>query len=91
MAPVTPHMYVYIYSHNIEQSMDQPGKAANPARGQLNTGNKNVPCPRSPENVVSRGGSAVPSRVSLLNAAEILSATSWRFVAPKNYMRKITT
>ena len=25
-----------IYIHHIEQSMDQPGKVANPARGELN-------------------------------------------------------
>ena len=46
--------------------MDQPGKVANPARGQLNR-EKNIPLsPCVPENLVSRNGSAVPSRVSLL-------------------------
>ena len=47
--------------------MDQPGKVANPARGQLNREN-NIPLsPCVPENLVSREtGSAVPSRVSLL-------------------------
>ena len=30
-------MYVCIYDHQIYQSMDQPGKVANPARGQLKT------------------------------------------------------
>ena len=45
--------------------MDQPGKVANPARGQLNT--KNSPCPGACLIIWSRGtGSAVPSRVSLL-------------------------
>ena len=44
--------------------MDQPGKVANPARGQLNREN-NIPLsPCVPENLVARP--AVPSRVSLL-------------------------
>ena len=29
-----------IYGHHIEQSMDQPGKVGNPARGQLNRENE---------------------------------------------------
>ena len=29
-------MYVYTYSHIYSKSVDQPGKIANPARGQLN-------------------------------------------------------
>ena len=46
--------------------MDQPVKAANPARGQLNRENQ-CPCPRSRLRIWSREtGSAVPSRVSLL-------------------------
>ena len=46
--------------------MDQPGKVANPARGQLNR--KIIfPRPRSRLRIWSREtGSAVPSRVSLL-------------------------
>ena len=28
--------YVCMHDHRIQQSMDQTGKAANPARGQLN-------------------------------------------------------
>ena len=32
-------MYVCMYGHHIQQSMDQPGKVANPARGQLNKEN----------------------------------------------------
>ena len=44
--------------------MDQPGKVANPARGQLNTENLR---PRSRPRIWSREtGSAVPSRVSLV-------------------------
>ena len=47
--------------------MDQPGKVANPARGQLNTQDEYFPCPRSRLRIWSREmGSAVPSRVSLL-------------------------
>ena len=40
--------------------MDQPGKVANPARGQLNREN-NIPlCPCVPENLVSRDGFSHP-------------------------------
>ena len=47
--------------------MDQPGKVANPARGQLNR-EKISPCPRACLRIWSRmTGSAVPSRVSLLS------------------------
>ena len=47
--------------------MDQPGKVANPARGQLNRENSIPLSPCVPEDLVSRDGrSAVPSRVSLL-------------------------
>ena len=46
--------------------MDQPGKVANPARGQLNR-EKIFSCPRACLIIWSREtGSAVPSRVSLL-------------------------
>ena len=46
--------------------MDQPGKAANPARGQLNREN-NIPLSPCVLRIWSRGtGSAVSSRVSLL-------------------------
>ena len=47
--------------------MDQPGKVANPARGQLNRGNEYSTGPRTCLRIWSREtGSAVPSRVSLL-------------------------
>ena len=47
--------------------MDQPGKVANPARGQLNRKNEYLSCPRTCLRIWSREtGSAVPSRVSLL-------------------------
>ena len=46
--------------------MNQPGKVANPARGQLNR-KTNIPLsPYVPENLVSRDGFSRPSRVSLL-------------------------
>ena len=38
-------MYVCMYGHHMQQSMDQPGKVANPARGQLNRGNEYSPVP----------------------------------------------
>ena len=49
--------------------MDQPGKVANPARGQLNRENEYFifPCPRLRLRIWSREtGSTVPSRVSLI-------------------------
>ena len=39
-----------------QQSMDQPGKVANPARGQLNRENEYSLSPCVPENLVSRDG-----------------------------------
>ena len=55
-------------AHFSSKSMNQPGKVANPARGQLNRKNEYFPV-----RVLSRlriwsreTGSAVPSRVSLL-------------------------
>ena len=47
--------------------MDQPGKVANPSRGQLKKGKLTFPCPRACLRIWSREvSSAVPSRVSLL-------------------------
>ena len=41
--------------------MNQPGKVANPARGQLNRGNEYFLCPRSRlENLVTRDGLGSP-------------------------------
>ena len=52
--------------HTYSTSMDQPGKDANLARGQLNRKNL-CPCPRSRLRIWSRErGSAVPSHASLL-------------------------
>ena len=36
---------MYMYGHHIEQSMDQPGEVANPARGQVNRENEHFPVP----------------------------------------------
>ena len=53
----------YIYS----KSKDQPGKVANPARGQLNREKGFLPCPRSHLRTWSHDtGSAVPCLVRLL-------------------------
>ena len=38
-------IYIYIYGHTQSKSMDQPGKVANPARGQLNRENEHSPVP----------------------------------------------
>ena len=58
-----------MYGHTSSKSMDQPGKVANPARGQLNRKNEYFifPCPRSRLRTWSRETSSavVPSRVSL--------------------------
>ena len=56
-----------MYGHTYSKSMDQPGKVANPARGQLNREKGIFPCPCSCLRIWSREtGSAVPSRASLL-------------------------
>ena len=36
-------MYVYMYGHTYSKSMDQPGKVASPAHGQLNRKNEYFP------------------------------------------------
>ena len=65
-------MYVCMYRRHIlgvyiKQSMDRPGKVANPARGQLKRETCFFPCPRSRLRNLSREtGSTVPSRVTLL-------------------------
>ena len=57
-----------MYGHTYSKSMDQPGKVANPACGQLNRENEYFPVHvRSCLRIWSRETvSAVPSRVSLL-------------------------
>ena len=59
---------VGMYGHTYSKGKDQPGKVANPARGQLNRENEYLfPCPHSRLRIWSREtGSAVPSRASLL-------------------------
>ena len=47
-------LYVCMYGHHIQQSMDQPGKVVNPARCQLNRENNAPLSPCVPENLVSR-------------------------------------
>ena len=47
---------VYVWSHIYDKIMDQPGKVANPARGQL-TGKINISLSAfAPDNLVSRDG-----------------------------------
>ena len=47
---------VCMYGHTYTKSMDQPGKVANPARGQLNREDEYSPSPYVPEKLVSRDG-----------------------------------
>ena len=50
-----------LYGHTESKSMDQPGKVASPARGQLNRKNEHVPVRAFvPENLVSRDGFSRP-------------------------------
>ena len=59
----TVYVYVCMYGHTYSKSMDQPGKVANPARGQLNKENEyfNISLsPFAPENLVSRDGFGSP-------------------------------
>ena len=44
----------YVYNHHVYQSIDQPGKVANPACGQLNRKKFFSLSPLAPDNVVSR-------------------------------------
>ena len=54
-----------MFGQHFQQSMDQPGIVANPARGQLNRKNE-FPCPRSRLRIWSRETQAVPSRITPL-------------------------
>ena len=59
-----------MYGHTCSKSMDQPGKVANPARGQLKAGKINISLLAfAPENMVSRDGfgSPVPSQPAHLH------------------------
>ena len=56
-----------MYGHTYSKSMDQPGKVANPARGELNRENEYFPVRvRASEFGLFETGSAVPARVNLL-------------------------
>ena len=55
-----------MYGHTYSKSMDQPGKVACPARGQLNRKMNISLSAFVPESLVSRDGFGSPSRVSLL-------------------------
>ena len=61
------YFVIYMYGHTYSKRMYQPGKVANPARGQLNREKKWIfPSPRSRLKISSREtSSAVPFRVSL--------------------------
>ena len=54
-------MYVCMYGHTYSKSIDQPGKATNPARGQLNSENEFPLSPFAPENLVSQDGFGSPA------------------------------
>ena len=47
-------MYVCMYGHTCSKGTDQPGKVANPARGQLNREKYISLSAFAPENLVSR-------------------------------------
>ena len=57
-------VYVCMYGHAYSKSMNQPGKVANPARGELNREYDFFPCPRSRLKIWSRETASVvvPSR-----------------------------
>ena len=50
----------HMYGHTCSKSMDQPGKVANPARGQLNRKINISLSAFVPENLVSRDGFGSP-------------------------------
>ena len=51
---------MYVWSSHIAEYVDQPGKVANPARGQLNRENNISLSPYVPENLASRDGFSRP-------------------------------
>ena len=70
-------MYVCMYGHTYSKSMDQPGKVANPVRGQLNRKMNLSLSAFVPENLVLRDvfGSPVPrQRAHLYTQAEMSGA-----------------
>ena len=71
---------MYVWSSHIA---DQPGKVANPARGQLNR-KITFPCLRACLRIWSREtGSAVPSRVSLLISILMLNLVLTYGITPE--------
>ena len=53
-------MYVCMYGQPYQQSMDQPGKVANPARSQLKRENEYFLVPFAPETLALRDGFSCP-------------------------------
>ena len=50
-----------MYGHTYSKNQDQPGKVANPARGQPNRENENISLSAfAPENLISRDGFGSP-------------------------------
>ena len=71
-----------MYGHTYSKSTDQPGKVANPARGQLNSReNEYFPSAFVPENLVSRDGvfsSPVPRQPAHLHITQAESGAYLR-------------
>ena len=62
-------MVTRMYDHTYSKSMDQPGEVCQFSTWSAEQGKTIFPCPRSRLRIWSREtGSAVPSRVSLLNS-----------------------
>ena len=59
-----------MYGHTCSKSMNQPGKVANPARGQLNRKKYIYLSPFAPENLVSRDGFGGPVPAHLHTQAQ---------------------
>ena len=75
---------LYLYGHTYSMSRDQPGKVADPSRGQLNREKFIFPCPRSCLRIWSREtGSVIPSRVSLLISIHRLNLVLTYGIPPK--------
>ena len=63
-----------MYGDTCSKSMDQPGKVANPARGQLNREISISLYAFAPENLGRETGSAVSSRASLLLSSSAVAS-----------------
>ena len=77
-------MYAYMYSHTYSKIMDQPGRIANAARGQLNREFFFSLSPFTPENLVSRDGfgSPVPRQPAHLRTQAESAAASIHLLKP---------